>query len=58
MDTAFWIQIVITMGSIAALGGGILARLNILEKKVDKHNSFMERLAVVETKINLNEKGE
>ena len=58
MSMEFWLQLIITVGSVAALGGGILARLNILEKKVDKHNCFMERLAVVETKINMNERGE
>jgi hypothetical protein len=56
MGTEFWLQLIITVGSIAALGGGIMARLSILEKKVDKHNCFMERLAVVETKINSIEK--
>lgn len=55
MDTQFWIQITITVGSIAALGGGIIARINNLEKKldkleqkVDKHNNFDSRLARVE----------
>lgn len=28
-------------------------RLNELEKKVDKHNNFMERLGIVETKIEI-----
>lgn len=31
----------------------ILYRLEQLEKKMDKHNNFMERLGIVETKINL-----
>lgn len=31
-------------------------RLEQLEKKVDKHNNFMERLALVETKLSLKEK--
>lgn len=55
MDTQFWIQVTITVGSIAALGGGIIARLNSLEKKfdkleqkVDRHNNFDSRLARVE----------
>lgn len=30
-------------------------RLEQLEKKVDKHNNFMERLALVETRLNLKE---
>lgn len=51
MSTEFWIQIIITIGSIAALGGGILTRISVLEKKVDKHNCFMERLAVAENEI-------
>lgn len=28
-------------------------RLDQLEKKVDKHNNFMERLALVEAKLNI-----
>ena len=37
----------------------ILYRLEQLEKKMDKHNNFMERLGVVEAKLNmLNGKGE
>lgn len=31
-------------------------RLEQLEKKVDKHNNFMERLALVETKLSMKEK--
>lgn len=31
----------------------ILYRLEQLEKKMDKHNNFMERLGIVETKINM-----
>lgn len=30
-----------------------LYRIEQLEKKVDKHNNFMERLGIVETKIEL-----
>ena len=51
MDTPNWIQLIITVASVASLGGAIMARLKNLEKKVDKHNSFMERLAVVENEI-------
>lgn len=36
----------------------ILYRLDQLEKKMDKHNNFMERLGIVEAKVNmLNSKG-
>lgn len=31
----------------------ILYRLEQLEKKMDKHNNFMERLGIVETKVEL-----
>lgn len=31
-------------------------RLEQLEKKVDKHNNFMERLALVETKLSMKDK--
>lgn len=36
----------------------ILYRLDQLEKKMDKHNNFMERLNIVETKINMFHKGD
>lgn len=36
----------------------ILYRLEQLEKKMDKHNNFMERLGIVETKINMFHKGD
>lgn len=48
MGIEFWIQLIITIGGIAALGGGILARLSILEKKMDKHNGIVEKVARVE----------
>ena len=36
----------------------ILYRLDQLEKKMDKHNNFMERLNIVETKMDLLHNGE
>ena len=46
------------MGTVIGSFGGIVAsakltnfRLEQLEKKVDKHNSFAERMPVVEEKI-------
>jgi len=46
------------MGTLAGTFGGILVanrltnyRIEQLEKKVDKHNSVVERIAVVEVKV-------
>lgn len=36
----------------------IIYRLDQLEKKMDKHNNFMERLGVVEAKLNMLGKGD
>lgn len=53
------------MGIVIGTFGGIMAssklvnyRLEQLEKKVDKHNSVMERTFVLEAKVNALEKGE
>jgi hypothetical protein len=51
MSTEFWIQMIIYVAGIGSLGGTILARLNYLEKKMDKHNGLMERMASCETEI-------
>lgn len=47
-STEFWIQMIITIGTLAATFGGILARIKSLEKKMDKHNSIVERLTRTE----------
>jgi len=45
VDVNVVISIAIPLLSVAAMWGSITARLKNLEKKVDKHNGFMERLA-------------
>ena len=57
LSNEFWIQIVIYAGSFGICVGLVKATLKSLksditrlEKKQDKHNNFMERLAVLETK--------
>lgn len=48
LSTEFWIQIVIYGISFGTVFGTFRTRLNYMEKKLDKHNSFAERLACVE----------
>lgn len=58
METSTWISMIVWVAGVAAMAGmyaagqkGIKKDLTRLENKVDKHNCFMERLAIVETKI-------
>jgi hypothetical protein len=39
------------MVSMGTFGGVVLTRLNNIEKKQDKHNNLMERMAVAENNI-------
>jgi hypothetical protein len=48
MSTEFWIQMVIYAVTIGSFAGTTLTRLKNLERKMDKHNGMMERLAKVE----------
>jgi hypothetical protein len=52
MTTEFWIGLIVALGAnIAALGaawGAFSVRLSALEKKVDKHNNFVERVYKLE----------
>ena len=50
MGVEFWIQMVIYAISIGSFAGVVLTRLANLEKKMDKHNGLMERVAVLEQK--------
>jgi len=43
------LQIIVYLCSMAATAGAVLWRIKALEKKVDKHNQLVERMAVVET---------
>jgi len=59
-DIKFWLQIVIYGVTLGSLYGSLRTRLNYIEKKVDSHNHFNERLNGVEKDIavlkNLKEK--
>lgn len=48
MTTGTWIQIIIYVTSFGSMAGAVLTKLKYLEKKMDKHNCLMERMAVVE----------
>lgn len=54
MPTEFWIgvmSLIGTFGGIVASGKLTCYRIEQLEKKVDKHNNFAERMPVVEEQI-------
>lgn len=48
MTTEFWIQMLVYAISLGSFGGVSLTRLGQLEKKMDKHNSLVERMVCVE----------
>lgn len=45
------LQLVVYLVSMAATAGAVLWRIKELEKKVEKHNSLIERMAVAEQSI-------
>ena len=47
-DTSFWVQILVYVVTFSATWGSMTQRLKMLEQKVDKHNSVVERMAVAE----------
>jgi hypothetical protein len=51
MQTQFWIQMIVYAVSLGSLGGVVLTRLNYLEKKMDKHNNLIERMATCESSV-------
>ncbi|HIQ80143.1 MAG TPA: hypothetical protein IAD32_02510 [Candidatus Scatavimonas merdigallinarum] len=60
MPTDFWIAVLALAGTLIGSGGGILAasrltnyRIRQLEKRVEKHNSVVERTALLEKEINV-----
>lgn len=48
LSIEFWIQIVVYAVTIGSLYGSIRVRLNYIEKKLEKHNNFSDRLVAVE----------
>lgn len=58
MDAEVLVAVLALIGTALGTGGGIIAsaklttyRISQLEKKVDKHNNFCERLPIVEEQI-------
>ena len=47
-STEFWLMIVANVGSFCVIYGQLTTRLKNLEKKMDKHNHIVERLATAE----------
>ena len=50
-DMSFWIQLFVYGISFGSFSGIVLTRLTHLEKKMDKHNQVLERLAIVENSL-------
>ena len=44
----FWVQIIIYVGSLGMIYGSIKTELKYMKEKLDKHNSFQDRLVRVE----------
>ena len=44
-------DIVLYLLGLAAMWGSLIWRVGALEKKVDKHNSLVERMAALETRV-------
>jgi len=58
MPTEFWVAILSLVGTLAGTFSGVVVgnkltcyRIEQLEKKVDKHSNFAERMPVVEEQI-------
>ena len=47
-SSEFWVMLITYGVSIGVMYGQITTRLKYLEQKMDKHNSVMERTAVLE----------
>ena len=50
-STEFWIQIIIYAISFGTVYGSIKTRLAYMEKKLDKHNNFAERVIALEQSV-------
>ena len=48
LTAGFWLQLLVYAVSIGSFAGVILTKIGYLEKKMDKHNGLVERMAVVE----------
>ena len=47
-DIEFWIQMGVYVGSFGYVYGTLTTRMKYMEDKLDKHNSFQDRLVIVE----------
>lgn len=47
-------ELVLYLLSVAASAGAVMARIRVLERKVEKHNNLVERMAVVEARTRAN----
>ena len=50
-DAKFWVQLVVYVATFSYMWGNVKTRLDVLEKKMDKHNQMQDRLAVVESSL-------
>ena len=48
LSMEFWIQIIIYGVTLGTVFGSFKTKLSYLEKKMDKHNNLIERMACVE----------
>lgn len=44
-------DLVVYLLGLAVVWGSLLQRVNVLEKKMDKHNNLVERMVAVETRL-------
>ena len=51
MTTEFWIQMIVYAVSLGSFAGVVLTKLAYLEKKMDKHNCLVERMAKAESSL-------
>jgi hypothetical protein len=51
VNTDAWIQLIIYFCSLCTTIGTIISKINSLEKKVDKHNSIVERITILEQRF-------
>lgn len=50
LDYKFFIQMIIYIGGLGVFYGTLKTELKYMKEKLDKHNSFQDRLVIVEQK--------
>ena len=48
MSTEFWVQILVYAVTTGIFAGTVLTKITYIEKKIDKHNEWVERMVKVE----------